>query len=293
MVIQPLDSTDNKTLRRLRSLLVNRGLRERQGVSVLEGVRLIEQARTAGVRFRTVVYGPRLVATDHGRGLVARLSPVTEHALYVTDRVLAELSDLETSQGILAVAPMPTMARDWPWPDQGPALFVVMDHVQDPGNLGMMIRTAQAAGAHAVGMTEGTVDVFNPKSLRATAGSVFEMPLVELGADWVQAARQSQLELLYSVVDGGDSYETVDWTRPSVLVMGNEGHGVSDIQGGRRISIAMVPTADSLNVASAAAVLLFHAAGVRRRAKLPFMPPRRSMQGGGPGGRNQSKERYR
>jgi TrmH family RNA methyltransferase len=270
MIIQPLDAADNKLVRRVRSLRSNRGLRERLGVSVLEGVRLVEAALASGAEFRTVLYSPQLVATDRGRDLVQRLSSLAAQSLYVSEQILSELGEVETSQGILAVATMPPVFDEWVFPGGGATpFFVAADGIQDPGNLGTMIRSAQAAGAHAFGVGRGTVDVFNPKSVRATAGSIFEMPLVRLKEDWVE----SNLTLVYSVVGGGTPYEDFDWTRPLVLVFGSEGHGVRHGQGGETVSIPMVPTANSLNVASAAAVLLFHVAYVRRREGIALVPP--------------------
>ncbi len=274
MIIQPLDSADNKTVRRVRSLRSNRGLRERLGVSVLEGVRLVEAAIEAGAEFRIVLYGPRLVETERGRSLVARLSLLSAKAHYVSEKILSDLAEVETSQGVLAVASMPPMAKVWPRPASGPPLFVAIDGIQDPGNLGTIVRTAQAAGVHAVGLSKGTVDIFNSKSLRATAGSVFEVPLVRLEEEpWLDPATDGDLTLVYAVVQGAMPYEEFDWTKPVILVLGNEGHGVGHQESGQAVSIPMVPSANSLNVASAAAVLMFHATYVRRQAGMPVVPP--------------------
>jgi TrmH family RNA methyltransferase len=279
MIIQPLDAADNKTVRRVRSLMTNRGLRERLGVSVLEGVRLVEAAILSGAEFRIVLYGPRLVQTERGRALVGRLSGLAPKLLYVSEKVLSDLAEVETSQGILAVASMPPVGRLWPFPAGAPPLFVAADGIQDPGNLGTIIRSAQAAGVHAFGVSKGTVDIFNPKTLRATAGSLFEMPMVRLEETWADDAKRQNLTLVYSVVDGGMPYEAFDWTQPLVLVLGSEGHGVTPIATAEALSIPMAPTANSLNVASAAAVLLFHAAQVRRQRQIPMLPPSRVEYG--------------
>ncbi|MCL5065063.1 MAG: RNA methyltransferase [Firmicutes bacterium] len=279
MIIQPLDAADNKTVRRVRSLMTNRGLRERLGVSVLEGVRLVEAAILSGAEFRIVLYGPRLVQTERGRALVGRLSSLAPKLLYVSEKVLSELAEVETSQGILAVASMPPVGSLWPFPTGAPPLFVAADGIQDPGNLGTIIRSAQAAGVHAFGVSKGTVDIFNPKTLRATAGSLFEMPMVRLEETWSADAKRQNLTLVCSVVNGGMPYEAFDWTQPLVLVLGSEGHGVTPMAMAEALSIPMAPTANSLNVASAAAVLLFHAAQVRRQRQFPMLPPSRVEYG--------------
>lgn len=273
MIIQPLEAADNKVVRRVRSLMSNRGLRERQGLSVLEGSRLVEEAHRAGARFRTVLYGPQAVATESGRSLVSKIASVAQQSIYVSESILAELSEVETSQGILVVASMPEPYLEWPLPSGGPALFVAVDGIQDPGNLGTIIRSAQAAGCHGIGLIKGTVDVYNPKTLRASAGSVFEVPLVHLDEGWVQDSTNLGLHLVYSVVQGGKPPESVDWTKPTVLVVGNEGHGIHGAPLDQTVSIPMVPTSNSLNVAAASAVLLFHAAYVRRQANMALVPP--------------------
>lgn len=199
--------------------------------------------------------------------MLERIGRTPAKVLYVTDRVLSELSEVETHQGILAVAELTVDARPWP-AAQGPSLFVVAQGVQDPGNFGTLIRAAQAAGAVGVGYTKGTVDLLNPKVVRATAGAVFRIPVRALGEDWWQEAIGAGWRICATRVRGGVPYHRYRWDRPVALVLGNEGAGLSQPELPADcdwVTIPMAPGAESLNVAMAGAVLAFFAAGFREQ----------------------------
>ncbi|MCL6562905.1 MAG: RNA methyltransferase [Firmicutes bacterium] len=263
MVIHPLDSTDNKLLRQLRRLLQSRSERAKRGLTVLEGPRLVESALAAGTPIHTVLYSPRLVEHQRGRELLERMTRTRAKVVYVTDRVLSQFSELETHQGILAVAELATAHEPaWALPESRPGLFVVAQAVQDPGNLGTLIRAAQASGARGVGVTKGTVDLFNPKVIRATAGAIFSTRVHVLEDLWWQAASQAGWQICGTRVAGGIPYHQYDWRRPVVLVVGNEGSGLEAGDWPREmdwVTIPMAPGANSLNVAMAATVLAFFA----------------------------------
>ena len=150
-------------------------------------------------------------------------------------------------------------------------LVVMCDSVSDPGNAGTLLRSAEAAGAQGVIFGRGSVDVYNPKTVRASAGSLFHVPIVS-GGDEVEVLADIGawgLQRLGAVVAGGRSYTASDLRRPTALVLGSEAHGLSDrvlagLDG--TISIPMVGRSESLNVAMAGAVLCFEAARQRRSA---------------------------
>lgn len=275
-VIHPLDTSDNKVVRTVQRLVSHRSYRERTGQTVLEGPRLVREALSAGARLSVVLYSSRLVSHAEGKKLVARLSVSADRTVYVTDRVLDGVSQVETHQGIVAVAQLTQAAPGALTAPRGaPALFVVAAGIQDPGNLGTLLRAAQAAGAHGMGVTRGTVEPLNPKAVRASAGSVFRLPVVRLDDAWAGRLTADGVIVRAAVVSGGHAYDEMDWTGPVAVVLGNEGNGLPDRLAERveRVAIPMVPTADSLNVAMAGSVLLFHAALERRRRGVPVVPP--------------------
>ncbi len=275
-VIQPLDSLDNKSVRTVRRLLDNRVFREKQQQAVLEGFHMVSDAVDAGVVIHLVFYGQRLVSHTAGRSLLARLQASHTRLMYVTDHVLDDLSAVETHQGILAVVNVPQwVSSSMPLPETGPFLIAVAHGIQDPGNLGTLIRSYQAAGAHMVGVTKGTVDVYNPKTLRASAGSVFKLPVVGLSEQWMEELAQCGVAVVTTVVTGGVPYDLFDWSSSVAIVLGNEGSGLPPEVSSRatQVSIPMAPAAESLNVAAAGSILAFHAASDRRRHRIPMTPP--------------------
>lgn len=268
VVIQPLDTTDNKLIRHVRRLLSSGHTRDKAQETVVEGPRVIRQAVEAGAKLRTVLYSTRFMTNDRGRALVELLSAGRARMVYVSDRLLEELSDVEHNQGIMAVVRyVVPQSNLLPAPSSGTLLGVVAQEIQDPGNLGSLVRAAMAAGAHSVGTTLGTVDALNPKTVRASAGSVFGLPVVSLTEDWLDAERLVGVTVRSAVVGGGVPYDQVDWRKPAILVVGNEGRGLDNgfVAQTEAVTIPMADSANSLNVSMAAAVILFHAALQRRQ----------------------------
>lgn len=185
--------------------------------------------------------------------------------------VMARVADTVTPQPLLGVFPM-VHATVLP---QGAQLVVVLADVRDPGNAGTIVRTADAAGVDAVVCCGGTVDPYNPKTVRSSAGSVFHVPLVELRAGddapahgvetTLGALRSAGFRCLGAVPRDGVAYTDVDWTERTALVLGNEAAGLAPtlpLDAG--VVIPMAGRAESLNVAVACAVLCFEALRQRR-----------------------------
>lgn len=264
--IRPLDDLHNKIVRNARHLRQSRAARERAGQAVLEGPHLVMDALAAGVRMRAVLYSRRLLDRPDGPGLLRRLLGGSVRSVYVTDRVLDHVVEVETHQGIVAVADLTVPSTGTL---KGPRV-VVANAIQDPGNLGTLIRAAAAFGFR-VHLTDGTVDPLNPKSLRASAGAVFRVDLARLRAEWVP---EPGLNLAVADPAGDTVYADWDWTRPTALVVGNEGAGVAPEMARMaavRLAVPMEPGFDSLNAAVAAAVIMAEA--YRRRGRLPAGAP--------------------
>jgi RNA methyltransferase, TrmH family len=205
-----------------------------------------------------------------GEVLAAGVAEVVRLALAAGARVyelapgvIERVASTVTPQPVLAVFPM----LDVPEVPADVQLVVVMADVRDPGNAGTVLRTADAAGVGAVVVCGGTVDPYNPKTVRASAGSLFHVPVV-LGDDPASVLRglgAAGFRRLGATVHGGDDYAGVDWSIPSALVLGNEAWG---LPGGLEldgfVGIPMVGRAESLNVGMACAVLCFEALRQRR-----------------------------
>lgn len=235
---------------------------------MVEGAELLSVALSAGVDVEAVYVAPE-----------GATSPSVAE---VTDRVLADGGRVfDLAPGVMervasTVTPQPLLAvvsyRPSPWASlEGASLVVVCVDVRDPGNLGTVIRTADAAGVDAVVCCDGTVDPTNPKTVRSTAGSLFHVPVIAGGTASAAVAELAArgFATVATVVRGGTDYAAFDWTGPVALVLGNEATGLPDDLVGTLdagITIPMAGRAESLNVGVSAAILCFEALRQRRTA---------------------------
>lgn len=189
----------------------------------------------------------------------------------VSDNVFAQMSDTRTPQGILAVIKMAEYEiGDIIAHDNG--LYVIVENLQDPGNLGTIIRMSEAAGVDGIIMSPNTVDIYNPKTIRSTMGSLYRVPFVYADdfAGTLEQMKSKGVELYAAHLEGSVEYTEPDYTKASAFVIGNEGNGLTDAVTNicsNRIRIPMAGKVESLNAAIAASVLTFEAARQRRNGK--------------------------
>src|SRR5205809_3156103 len=253
--------------------LQRRKARGRRGLALIEGVRLVEEALAAGVPFKGALVAPDLARTARGTALVAELQGHAVGVEEVGARVFAQLADTETPQGIIAVIePRRWSAGDFT-PSPG-AVALVIDGVQDHGNVGTLIRTAHALGAAGTVVLRGTADPTSPKALRAAMGATFRHPVVSLDdAGFIAWARKHGVTLWASAADGVPLHRALDRVQgkggagrvdgPIAVIVGNEGAGIRpqlNAVATQRVAIPLAQGAESLNVAVAAGVQLYAAA---------------------------------
>jgi TrmH family RNA methyltransferase len=250
-----LSRREERLLRSLRQ----RKTREAEGLFLAEGVRAVEDLAASPLPVRLAVAASTLGDTPRGRALLDLLA--TQHvAVHEADeRELAALADTETPQGILAVAPIPSAGLNDLPVARDPAVIVVLDAVQDPGNFGTLARTAEALGAAGLVALPGTVDPWNPKSVRAAMGSSFRLPIVPAAWDALAPWLGERGFATLAAAAGG---EPLPDPRPAraALVLGNEGAGVSAETRARADGVVGIPLrgrAESLNVAAAGAILMY------------------------------------
>jgi len=237
----------------------------------VEGERLIEECLQSGLKLRACFHEPdptpraqKIIAEMANRGCV----------LYPALRAAIEtVGDTVNTQGLIVIAEKPKFdfdhvlqARDGVAP-----MVVCLDSAQDPGNFGSVVRTAEAAGASGVVATTGSVDAFAPKTLRSSMGSAFRLPVVT-GVENEELARASgaaKLKMVATTAGGETIYSDYDWRLPTMVIFGNEARGVGPELLERcdeRLRIPLRAPVESLNIAAAAAVILFEAARQRRGA---------------------------
>jgi len=246
----------------VRRLLASKSERDAEGCFVVEGIHLLQEALKAGWTVEDVFVDPARVADLGLRGLVV-------HELQ--DGVLERVASTESPQGVIAVVRRQVVRRQPELiADQVGALhgwMLVLDRLADPGNVGTLVRSAEAFGACAVSCLPGTVDPFNPKALRASAGATFHLPV--LTDVPLESLRESGFRLLGTTSHGGPhttSIESGDFSGDVAIVLGNEAHGMdekSPVDGW--LSIPHGGRSESLNVAMAGTVVSYVVATKRGR----------------------------
>lgn len=255
-----ITSTQNQRIRELAKLKKSARARAEQGVFIVEGPKMFREI-PSGLLVK-VYAAESFSRTNDGAAALARAREADAVHEVVSDDVFGRLSDTKSPQGILAVVRMPRYtAKDLM---SGNPLIVVLENLQDPGNLGTIVRTAEAAGASGILLERGCADMFNPKVTRSTMGSIFRVPFVyvedlkaEVGKLKAQGVRILAAHLGASV----DMYEAF-CAAPCAIMIGNESRGLSDEMAAladMAVRIPMSGSVESLNAAVAAAVLLFEA----------------------------------
>ena len=258
-----LSSPQNPRVKEYVELRTDGNVRRAAGRFLLEGRRAVSAALALPhVVVHELIYSDQILGDD--LELVQRASDKRITLTRVSKDVFKKIADVMTPQGIAAVVRIP----EWK-PEQilsrKDALIVVACGLQDPGNLGTIIRSCEAAGASALITLEGTADPFNAKVVRATAAGLLALPILRLKtSEFIREAEKRHVRLVATAAQNGVSYREFDWKkRPIALCIGNEGEGLPEVIESRcthRVSIPMKGSAESLNAAVAASILLFQAA---------------------------------
>lgn len=263
--MERISSRSNARVKWVRSLQQKKA-RDESGVFVAEGIHLAQEVIKAGLTVELAIVAESAEGVAPVEIILGQLEKCGTPVMPVRDEILAYMAETQSPQGILLVVKTPVSA-DVASLDLSRGLWLVLDAVQDPGNVGTLIRSADAAGAASVILTDGCADPYGGKVLRASMGSVFHLPVLSASAqEVVDACRRGPVRLLTASGGGADVYCDVDWKRPTVLVLGNEGQGVGPVlskQASGSVRIPIAGRAESLNVAAAGAVILFEAARQR------------------------------
>lgn len=236
---------------------------------LVEGLRFCQDVLLSGLLPDQIILSETACRQPAIQALADSLPERTERFL-ISDDLMRRLSQTRQPQGVMLVVPAPPMSAAQVVPDRQ-GLYLIADQVQDPGNLGSMIRTADAFGFSALLLTVGTVSPLNDKVLRASMGSVFHIPLYRFAdldavSQWLQCAR---IPILAADL-AGESSLAGSWQAPAALLIGNEARGLSEQArrlADRLIHVPMPGRAESLNAAAAAAILCYELMRRRDRAR--------------------------
>jgi TrmH family RNA methyltransferase len=251
-------SRTNPLVKRLRALL---GDSARSGLAVLEGFKLVEEALDAGIEIVECAVAPDVPDGRHA-ALVARLEEGGAMVRILAADVLGALSDAETSQGIVAIARRPAFDEERIF--RGTPLIVVGVGIQNPGNVGALLRTAEAAGATGAYLTSESADPMSWKALRGSMGSALRLPLEVLPsiAAAIARARQAGCRIIATVPRGGDTLATASLDGAVAVLIGGEGQGLTNetvAAADDCLTIPMEKPVESLNAAVTAALIAYEA----------------------------------
>ncbi len=252
-----ITSTGNQKIKNIMKCKKSARERNKEDVFLVEGVRMFAE-----------IPEEMHVETFATEDFYEKNTQLFEHRVFelVSGHVMEAITDTKTPQGVVSIVKryhyMPESVTDLAMQKTTP-LIMALENLQDPGNLGTIIRTAEGAGVTGILMSRDTVDVYNPKVVRATMGSIFRVPFcyVDNLTEWIQKLNQSGYQT-YSAHLQGTSFYDFDYQNPTVFCIGNEGNGLTDALSGmtnHKIRIPMMGSVESLNAATASTVLMYEA----------------------------------
>lgn len=250
-----ITSMSNPQLKHIRQLAAKAKLRREEGLFLAEGPRMVEE--TPADRLESVYCSESFAASERNRQLMEMLQPQI-----VADPVFRELSETITPQGILALVKSRTYELEDLTREGKP--LVILETLQDPGNLGTIFRTGEGAGIGGILMNHTTVDPYNPKVVRSTMGSLYRVPHV-ISRSWdedLMRLKAAGYRLFAAHLSGEKSYTEADYRGPSAFLIGNEGNGLTEETAAladELIRIPMEGAVESLNAAIAATLLIYEA----------------------------------
>lgn len=260
-----IESMNNQQIKNIIQLQRKAKIRGSQNVFVVEGPKMVCEAPNNDL---VRIY---ISETFYSEGLKSGICP-WEGRDYkiVTDKVFKEMSDTQTPQGILAVVKQKKYSLETVI-GKGKPLLLILESIQDPGNLGTIIRTAEGAGVSGIVMNKGTVDIYNPKTIRSTMGSIYRMPFIyaEDFYGTIQTVRQNGIYLYAAHLGGEKDYDDADYTTACGFLIGNEGRGLDGqtaAMADEYIKIPMSGSVESLNAAVATALLSYEARRQRNKS---------------------------
>ena len=260
-----ITSRDNSLLRQARAV--------RDGkvdeLIFIEGLRLSEEAHRSKLEIEAVIVSEELQRKERAAPAINELSRVSKRVGSVSEKLLESISYTKTPQGIVVLAQRPESSEERLAKSlKANSLLVVLHQINNPVNVGAILRTAEAAGATGVITTTNTSDPFSPKSLRGAMGSAFRLPIwsgvsFEKTMEW---CRKRSIVSICADAEANTAYTEIDWTKPGALILGPESPGFTEEElqsAQQRVRIPMKGEAESLNVSVAAGILLFEAARQR------------------------------
>ena len=259
-----ITSYKNPGIKLVRGLLDAKKHRESAGLMVLEGVRLAEEAISHKIKLKQCYFSANL--STRGKALLDQVTEQKTKIDELSQDLMDRLSDTQHAQGILLVCTIPEVPFR-----EGPSFLLALDRINDPGNMGTILRTAAAMNVDGILLTPGTTDPFSPKALRAAMGAQLHIPIQWQDAKGIKklcTSNQAPLVLVSTIMDCSQDCWEADLTAPMCLVIGNEANGISRellALCDRCVRIPIADKTESLNAAIAAAILMYEITRQRKK----------------------------
>lgn len=260
-----ITSGQNPVVKEIKALS-NRKYREEKKLYFIEGIRFVEEAFKENAQIDKILISEKLASVKGGEELLAKINVSGYGTYMLNEKLFKEISETESPQGVLAVI----KTRQYDFSDiMGDNNFIlILESIQDPGNMGTIIRTADAAGITGIVMSKGCVDIYNPKVLRSTMGSIFRVPIYMSGdlRETMNCIKKKGIKVYAAHLKGEINYFKADFKGNIAVVIGNEANGISDMAAECSDELLKIPMSgriESLNASVAASVLMYEA--VRQR----------------------------
>lgn len=267
---ETITSPQNKIIKYTKGLQLKKN-RKMYKQFIIEGIRIVEECLLYDLPMEYIIYSQELMKSKGGSQLLENATN-THNCYEVSHDIFLKLSDTDNPQGILAVVNMRDHDLETISMEEN-AFFLVLDRIQDPGNLGTIVRTAEAAGADAVILTKGCVDPYNSKTVRATMGAVLHIPIIETenNEEWLKTLKSNRMKLIASDLDTDKTYLDIDYRGRIAIIIGNEANGIDkellqkvDIS----VKIPLLGKIESLNASIAAGILIYKAVEYKASSNL-------------------------
>lgn len=262
-----ITSSKNPIIKKIKGLFKKKD-RWQNKLFIIEGIKLIDEALNNDVSIEYILYSDKLLTTNEGTQFLKKIGSHRK-VISVSESVFNEISDTENTQGILATVGFNLRQLNEIFVE-GNKFFIYLNGLQDPGNMGTIIRSADAFNIDGIILGEGCVDVYNSKVVRATMGSIFRTPiyLVDNDKEMLRKIKENRFKLYATHLDGSIPNYDLSYSGKFVMVIGNESHGVDDNiidMADGFIKIPMPGFAESLNAGVAASIIMYEV--MKQRAK--------------------------
>ncbi|WP_010248381.1 23S rRNA (guanosine(2251)-2'-O)-methyltransferase RlmB [Acetivibrio cellulolyticus] len=263
-----ISSSQNPVIKEIKALKEKK-YRDQTGLFFIEGIRFVEEALKEKIEISKILVSDKLADVHGGKEILEQLENSNCCNVYtLTNKLYMEVTDTENPQGILAILNKKSISLESVYDNKN--FFLVLDSLQDPGNMGTIIRTADAAGVTGVIVSKGCVDVYNPKVLRSTMGSLFHIPICysENILQTLEEMKNKGIRLCAAHLSGSKNYFELDYKDNIAIIVGNEANGISDSVAGISNELVRIPMAgksESLNASVAAGLLMYEVLRLRMK----------------------------